>query len=184
MPSSRDSSGSQNSGAFVPSTQVWDVSEVYSTDVNSAQFKELIVRLYQNMNTNSTAVNARDSGIYDTEEFVNGQSYFAATAISSRTNSTSVRRQVFRKVVNFGALPNNTTKSVAHGITVTAGVTFTRIYGSATQPSTKFLPIPYSSATAADIIELYVDGTNVSIKTGKDMTAFTACYVVLEYLKQ
>ncbi len=184
MASSRDSSGSQYSGSFIPTTQVWDVSEVYSTDVNSAQFKELIVRLYQNMNLSATAGNTKDAGIYDTEEFVNGQSFFPSTATNSSVNSAPIRRQVFRKVINFGALPNNTTKSVAHGLIVTSGYTFTRIYGCASTPSTIFIPLPYASGTSADIIELFVDGTNVSIKTGADKTTYTVCYVILEYLKQ
>jgi hypothetical protein len=35
-------------GMFIPTTQVWDVSEIYSTEVTSPAFKELLVRLYQN----------------------------------------------------------------------------------------------------------------------------------------
>jgi hypothetical protein len=34
------------SGIFVPTTNVWDVSQIYEIDVTSPQFKELLVRLY------------------------------------------------------------------------------------------------------------------------------------------
>ena len=175
--------GSRDSGSYIPTTQSWDVSEIYSTDVNSQQFKELIVRLYQNMNTSAVATNGKDTGMYDTQEFVNGQTYFASATTSSASTSQPTRRQVFRKVVNFGALPNSALKQVAHTITVTPTVTFTRIYGTASKPSTSFIPIPYSSAVANDNIELSIDATNVNITTSKDMSAWTTCYVVLEYLK-
>ena len=62
--------------------------------------------------------------------------------------------------------------------------TFTRLYGAATDPSTSFLPIPFAHPTAANNIALSADATNVSITTGSDRTGYTACYVVLEYIKE
>ena len=38
-----------NSGSYIGTTQVWDVSQIYDIEVNSPEFKELIVRLYQNI---------------------------------------------------------------------------------------------------------------------------------------
>jgi hypothetical protein len=86
--------------------------------------------------------------------------------------------------VNFGALPNNTTASVAHGISVTANTVFTRIYACGTNPNTKFVPIPYVNVgTPGDGVELWVDTTNVNIKTTTaNWTSYTAI-VVVEYLK-
>lgn len=165
-------------GSYIPTTQVWDVNEIYSTDVSSREFKELIVRLYQNINTQALSVNGKDTGIYDTSEFVNGQTF-----PSTDSNPYNIR-QVFRMLVNFGALPNNATKSVAHGITVTDNVTFTRIYGTSNDLAAKsYIPLPYASATG-DNIELYIDDTNVNITTGSDWSAYTTTYIVLEYLKQ
>lgn len=172
-------------GSFIPTTQVWDVSEVYSTEVTSPAFKELLVRLYQNINMQSLSVNTKDSGYYDTSEFVNGQIYFPNPALTSISTTTPTMRQVFRKVINFGALPNTAAKNVAHGITVTDSFTFTRIYATATNTTLhRYIPIPYASSVLANNIELSVDGTNVTITTGSDRTAFNVTYVVLEYLKQ
>ena len=128
-------------------------------------------------------MNLKDSGYYDTLEFVNSQLFFPNPALSSQTAQTPVYRQVYRKVINFGALPNAGAKSVNHNIPVTIGYSFTRIYATATNPSTQFIPIPYASASGTDNIELSVSPTQVTITTASDRTAFTITYVVVEYLK-
>ena len=176
-----------NVGSFLPTTSVWDVSEIYSTDVTSPAFKELLVRLYQNLNNMAVSVNTRDAGFYSNPEFVNGQLFFPSPALNSNTSTVARQRQVFRMVINFGTLPNNATTTKAHGITVTPATSFTRIYGAATNPTSgaySYLPLPYSSTTdVAHNIELFVDGTNVNIKTGANYSAYTISYVVLEYIK-
>jgi hypothetical protein len=173
-----------NYGAFVPTTNVWDVSEIYQTEVTSPEFKELLVRLYQNLNNMALSLNIKDSAYYVNAEFVNGQSFFPNPAYNSSTTTVASMRQVFRLVINFGALPNSTTTSVAHNLPANAGWTFTRIYGCATNPSTpQYLPIPYASNTANASIELWVDGTNVNIKTASNLSAYTTTYVILEYMK-
>lgn len=167
-------------GSFIATTSLFDVSQIYSTDVNSEQFKELIVKLYQNQNSVNLLLNQKDTGIYHINEFVCGQQYIIGTGA----------KQIFRKVIVFGALPNAAGKSVAHGIgTPGAGgtikdYTFTRIYGAASDPTNRlFIPLPYASPTDVDNIELSLDDTNVIITTGIDRTAFTKAYCVIEYWK-
>jgi hypothetical protein len=172
-------------GSYIPTTQVWDVSEIYETEVTSPQFKELIVRLYQNINAQSMSINGRSSGMYDTSEFVNGHTYFPNPALNSTTAKSPQERQVFRKVINFGALLNAGEKTVAHGITITDDITFTHIYGTANDPINHYyLPLPYASPAALnENIKLKVVGNNVSVTTGDDRTGYTVTYIVLEYLK-
>lgn len=170
-------------GSFVQTTQVWDVAQLYQTDVNSPEFKELLVRMYQQINNIAVSINTRDAAYYDTQEFVNGQLLFPNPALNSSTSTYPAYRQIFRMVINFGTLPNTATKSVAHGITITQATSFTRIYATATDPSTLFIPIPYASPTLVNNIEINVDPTNVNITTGSDRTAFTTCYVILEYVQ-
>lgn len=176
-----------NPGSFVPTTNVWDVTQIYQTEVTSPEFKELLVRLYQNLNAMSLSLNTRDAGYYVQEEFVCGQIYYPNPANTSTTGTKPAGaeyRQVFRKVISFGALPNTTTKSVAHNIITTSGFTFTRIYATASDTATPmYIPIPFASSTAADIISLDVNGTHVNITTASDKTAYTITYVVLEYIK-
>lgn len=171
-------------GAYVPTTQVWDVSEIYSTEVTSPEFKELLVRLYQNLNTQSLSINNKSSGMYDTSEFVNGKTFFPNPSLNSTTSTKPTERNVFRKVINFGALPNTATKSVVHDITATSNVTFTQIYGATSNPTGKlYLPLPYASSVLNDNIELYVDATQVHVITVADYSAYTTTYIILEYLK-
>ena len=170
-----------DAGLFVPTTNIWDVAELYETDVNSDQFKELLVRLYQNVNNIALSLNIKDSAYYTLNEFVNGQLFFPASLASNA--SEPQYRQVYRLVVNFGALPNAGTKSVAHGLPVGSTWTFTRIYGCATNPSTEFIPLPYASPTLNQNISLNVDATNVNVTTAINYSAYTTTYIVLEYLK-
>jgi hypothetical protein len=172
------------SGSFVPTTNVWDVANISDIDVTSPEFKELLIRLYQNLNLMSTVLNTKDTGYYNLSQYSCGQLFFPNPAANSTNTNAKNFRQVLRKVINFGTLPNAAVATVAHGITTTAFTQFTRIYACATDPADmEYLPIPYASSTAANNIELSVDNTNVTITTGSDRTAFTKCVVVLEYLQ-
>jgi len=174
-------------GAFVELTNIFEIENLDKIDINSPEYRDFLVRLRQILNDNASILNIKDTGIYNPEEFVCGQIWFPDPALSSQTARKPTERQVFRKVVDFGALPNAGTKNVAHNITFPTPNTysFTRIYGATTDPTAgSYLPIPYASATAANIIELSVDNTNVIITTGINRTAWTKTYVVLEYIKE
>jgi len=177
-----------NFGSFVTSTNIWDVQQLQQLDIDP-KLKELLVRLYQNINNISISLNTRDAGYYVQEEFLNGQIYYPNPALDSTTSQSPTMRQVFRLVVDFGAMPNAGTKSVAHNIDIIAaagsypGYSFTRIYGAATKPTTSFIPIPFSSPTLNENIKLEVDTTNVTITTAIDYSLYTICYIVLEFIK-
>jgi len=179
-----------NTGSFVPLTNIWDVQRLQEVDVKSEEFKELLVRLYQNINNICLALNIKDVGYYTLSEFLNGQLFFPNPSLSSSTSQSPTYRQVFRTVVNFGALPNAGAKSVAHNIPITPATpttySFTRIYGAASNGATQtsFIPLPFSSSTLNQNIKLEVTNTNVVITTAIDYSSYTNTYVVLEYLKQ
>lgn len=171
-------------GVFVPTTYVWDVARLYEVEVTSPEFKELLVRLYQNINSISLALNIKDTGVYNVIEVVNGQVFFPNPALNSSTAQSPNFRQVYRTVVDFGALPNAATKSVAHGIRITPTTTFTRIYGTASNSTGEtYIPLPYASPTAANSIEISVDSTNVNITTAISYSAYMSCYAILEYIQ-
>ncbi len=171
-------------GSFVPTNYIWEISQIQEADINSPEFKELLVRLYQNIGNIALALNTKDTAQYPLSEFVNGQLYFINPAYTSATATSPALRQVLRKVINFGTLPNTGTTTVAHGITCTAATSFTRIYGCSSDPvGFNYIPLPYASPTLANNIELRVDATNVTIITGSNRTAFTITYIVLEYLQ-
>lgn len=171
----------QNSGLYIPNTFLFDLGSIQDIDINSPEFKELLVRLYQNLNDVSLALNLKDSGYYITTEFNTSKLLFNAS------NDFNNLRPIYRTVVNFGALPAAGTKSVAHGIVgIGATYSFVTINGAAFNPSTSTgIPIPYPSAAAiASNLEITVDATNVNITTGgTDYSAYTRTLIVLEYVK-
>lgn len=172
-------------GSFVPTTNIWDVSEILTIDINSEKFRELLVRLYQNINTIAVVLNSKDTGYYVENEFTNGQLFFPNPILTSQSSSYPIYRNVVRYVVDFGALPNTGTKSVAHPVAPNSSYTFTRIYGCASDTTgLNYIPLPYASPVLANNIELKVDSTQVTITTGSNRSNFNVCYVILEYLTQ
>lgn len=178
-------------GTYVPTTFILDVAQLHDVDVTKPEFKELLVRLYQNINLICNVLNLKDTGYYLAQELVNSQSWFPNPALNSTTAQKPSYRQCYRYVMNFGALPAGAaTISHAHGLTFSNQVTFTRIYGTGTNDAAigahtrAGIPIPYASATAiADQLEIWIDDTNINIKSGgTDYSAFNAV-VVIEWLK-
>lgn len=177
----------EDSGQFIPTTNIWDIQDLYSMDVNSKQFKELLVRLYQNVANITQVINSKDVGIYDQREFVCGQLYFPNTnPIAGQPNEY---RQVYRKVINFGALPAaGAAINVAHGIAVTPGFMLTRLYGASKDPvANEFISLPYvSGAAPTTSVGLYMTAVNIIARSSpaKAWDMFTQTYIVIEYLKQ
>lgn len=167
---------------FLPVNVVWPDTE------DTKEFGNRIQQIYRRI---ADGVNNREIGNYiavtpsagtvTTVEAITGQEWFGA---GSETQSL-IPRVTFRKVINFGVLPNNSTTSVAHGITFDLNSTMTKIYGAATDPSgPTFIPIPTSEPPGlTGNISIIVDGTNVNITTETNRTNFTRTIIVLEYLK-
>lgn len=125
----------------------------------------------------ANAVNSKTGGLYQTLETGAFDQFFIPA-------NPQQFRPVYRKVIDFGALPNAAIKSVAHGIAFATGFRITRMYASATDPiSLVYIPLPYSSITLNENIKLNADSTNVNIETGINYSSFTTCYVILEYVK-
>lgn len=173
-----------STGSFVPNTFIFDVSQLYATDVSKPEFKELLVRLYQNISLMCNVVNIKDTGMYLTQELVNSQLWFQNPSLNSNTPQVPEYRQVYRTVINYGPLPNTAETSQPHNLTISNQYTFTRIYGAASDTTgLNYIPLPYASPVLAENISLRVDATNVYIKTGSNRSNFNISYVVLEYIK-
>jgi hypothetical protein len=171
-------------GAFLPTTNIWDTAVLEDIDVTKPEFIELLIRMYQNLNLMAQVINIKDSGYYYPQEFVNGQKFWPNPNWSYSSTESQAARNAFRILVNFGALPNASVKSVPHGIPITPNTTFTRIYGSSTNPTTlNGIPISYASASGNNI-ELYVDPVNVNVVTNSaTWIGYTVTYIIIEYLK-
>ncbi len=138
------------------------------------------IKLRDYLNDIATATNSKDSGLYDAVETETGQQF--VPIFSTDTASNATYRGVIRKVIDFGALPNAGAKTIAHGITFTSDQSVTKLYAAATTPGTSWIPIPFASPTLNLNISLELDATNITITTGVNRTAYTRCFVVVEWI--
>jgi hypothetical protein len=126
------------------------------------------------------ALNDKEIGQYNTVELVTGQHWFTP-------GNANVLRYVYRKVIDLGGLNDFTVtnpQNTAHGIAITANTIVTRIYGTATDPSTSFIPLPYVDMTGGgNHIQLSMDGTNVILRSNFNYSGYTTAYVVVEYIQ-
>lgn len=166
-----------NVGFFIPTTSIFEIQNIASVDIFSPDFKDLIVQLYQNINNIANAVNAKDTGLYNLQEFVTGSTYF-----NPNSPNPLDARSVFRSTYNIGALNAGVTNA-PHGLTIGTTWQFVRIYGCASNTATNnYYPLPFASAGGANNIELRANATNIVI-TNNSGVVFTSATVVLEYLK-
>jgi hypothetical protein len=171
----------QNPGAFIPTTQVWDITPILQSNIDP-ELKELFVRLYQNLGFMSDIVNIKMTGQYPEQEFVISSQFFPNPANSSTNNPyvTAAQRQIFRMTVNTGALVGGTI-TIAHNIPVTNAYTFVYIGGVASDTiGFNYYPFNYASASGNDL-RLYADATNLNIVNNTGIN-FTNSYVILEYI--
>lgn len=127
----------------------------------------------------SEGINVREVGLYVAEQTLTGGQYIASS------NDPTALRSDFRLTIDFGALPNTGTKSVAHGLTFNQYLTGTKYYATATDPvNFKMVPIPYASADLTKVIEMNMDATNVNITTSMDYSSYTRCFVVVNFLQE
>lgn len=91
-------------------------------------------------------------------------------------------KPLYRKVVNFGALPNATTKSVAHGL---SNFRIRNFYGVAVRPSDNItLHLPTVAGSFSNIVTIFITSSSIIIDTmSTDRSALTECYIMLEYTK-
>lgn len=131
----------------------------------------------------SNAVNAREIGFFLDEELLTGKGFIPGTTQAG--DNPGLFRQILRKVIVFGTLPNNTTKSVAHNITFDGNFTLLDMYISATDP-VNFLAfsVQYWANSAPGSIILNMNATNVNVTTTSNYSAYTRSFIVLEYTQE
>jgi len=171
-----------NSGLFIPTTFVFNAARIMNVDVNSDEFKEMLVELYTDLNDMANALNLKVSGYYTTDEFVTGSLLFPNPNASPALQP--IWRQGFGQMIACGPLPNTGTSSTPHNIPITDTYSAIKIYGGATDPiGITFLPLPYVSVSG-DSIEVNIDATNVNITTQSDRSNYTIANIYFEYVKQ
>lgn len=90
---------------------------------------------------------------------------------------------VYEKVVDLGALPNNTTKNVAHGIS-NLGLIISAVF-VAKDTSGQYVFMPHVVANRDYIgyqVSVYATSTNIVIEVGSNRSAYSG-YAILRYTK-
>lgn len=104
-------------------------------------------------------------GTYSTSEVLTGETWIDG-------------KPIYRKVVDIGSLPNNATKTVAHGITGISQVITLR--GMVTDGNFYLLPMMTATGPGQTIIS--VTGANITIISSTDRHTLSG-FVILEYTK-
>lgn len=91
-------------------------------------------------------------------------------------------KKIYKKTVNFGALPNASAKSVVHNISNLDH--FVRVEGIAWTATKPAVSLPFASPNQlVGAISLLATSTGIDISTGNDRREFANCYVTLWYTK-
>lgn len=132
-------------------------------------FRNRVNDLYQKT---TSSLNSKIGGLYQPLERTTGGQYFDRTNVQKNRN-------IYRMTVDFGTLPNTSTKSVPHNIPGwNNNYRLVQSYGAASDPDAmEYLPIPNNG------ILLEINSIDVTITTTSDRSSFTDTTVVIEYLK-
>ena len=95
-------------------------------------------------------------------------------------------KHIYKKTINCGTLPNNTAKTVNHGIT-NLGY-FIDAYGIAYNPSASsgtgsWQKLPIMTLDCGSLVSLTLRRTEISLASNGDRSAYTTTYVTLLYTK-
>lgn len=151
-----------STGNFVP--------ENYVIPDEPEKLKEFLKRTLEE---HSRFINRKDMGQYETVEVQVNQTFPGTTPQD--------KRQIYRKILTFGALAIGGTAIVPHGVT---GITdFTRIFGTCITAADN-RPIPYVSVAAANQgIEVLRIGANIVVRNGGAAPAITSGRIIIEFMK-
>lgn len=87
-------------------------------------------------------------------------------------------KPIYRKVVDCGALTNNTAKNIAHNI---QNISFVVDYYAISTNGSEWIGIPASWTTAS--VGITVDPTDIIIRPYSDRRTYTTTYAIIEYTK-
>lgn len=144
---------------------------------------------YLNQNADIPATNkVQDTDMNEIKSVVNNNANILQgdTTYSSNEIDTGKiwidGKPIYRKVINCGALPNYTIKSVAHNISNLDFVVFLNgvSYSSTTG---NYFPLPYVADTLPATVKMWATDTNINLQTTSDRTDYTKTYVTIEYTK-
>lgn len=167
-----------NTGSYIQQTPLFELNRLQNVDINSDEFRLLLVQLFQQVNNICIILNTKDSGFYVTQEFATGA--FLENPASS--SDPSKQRMIFRKTLFTGTI-NPGVNTYPHGLVVLATWSFIESPGMANDNGGgNYYPLPWASAGGGTNIEVKLDNTNVTITNGTAIT-FNSGFVIIRYVK-
>lgn len=91
-------------------------------------------------------------------------------------------KPIYRKVINFGALPNAGFKQVEHNIADLDFLVHKEVIACGAGRG-QFIGVPDSNTNLPYNIQIVVTKSVIGISTGVDRSSYSECYVTLEYTK-
>ena len=149
-------------GFFAAKTNTPTGSWCYGLHVNRINNKLAFQLLTGEFSEKEFALRKKIDGVWQPWEWVNPP---MKLGIEYRTVERYNRKPVYAKLLNFGALPNSTSKSFAHGIS-----------------SLGYVVDIYGQGVAGQDVKVSVDTTNITITSTSNLSAVTA-YPVIKYTK-
>ena len=123
----------------------------------------------------------KDNKILNIKEYIDNGDVYSFNEVKTNKiwiDSNNVEHPIYRKVIDFGYLPNNTYREVDSGL---SNVNICHMYGKATNSSNATITIPEASG-GNTIRVVFTTDNKVQIGTTYDRTSFYG-YVTLEYIK-
>lgn len=120
-----------------------------------------------------------EESLLDNEEAITNIKEQHEYSTEEQIVGTFLGKPLYRKVINFGALPNNGLKYVKHNISnikyvkSCTGLAMSSVGGGLIVPS-------YNGTIYTNC---YPTATEVHVKTNGDRSSFTTCYITMEYTK-
>ena len=117
-------------------------------------------------------------------EYTSGASSHIYSTTEKKVGKWIDGKPIYEITVNTGTLPNNTTKTTAHGISNLKAVIDFRGYGRNTNNGINIsIPYLYFSGSTTRGLCAYADPTNIYFISKENMSSYTESYVTLQYTK-
>ena len=134
--------------------------------------------IYPDVGINLEDVVYSDDPTEPVDEIIDPEGYYTS---ETKTGGTWIDgKPIYKKTINFGTLPNNTSKSLSHSISNLDYLV--RIEGVAYNSGRNFRPLPMVGLTLGDMVRIDATSTSVSARTTTDWSGYSA-YITMYYTK-
>ena len=167
--------------SYIQQTPIFNFND---SSVTSVEFQDYMTQLTQAFNNMALVVNQKQTGFFDTVEFTTSQFWYPVVDPTGVVPPTF--RPGLRTVYPF-AMQNGTidpVQTIAHELTFSTSFMIVGMWGVANWPNNEAINLPYTSISGPSaFIEVEVNTTDIVITTQFDYSAYTNCFICLDYVQ-